>query len=113
MRTIIILSILCLFAFQSAAQTTHSATLTWADTANPSGTTYSVYRAVGLCSGTPTWSKIASAVATKTYEDTTVQPGNYCYQVTATLNGMESAPSNTALAPVPSFPPQTLQATVK
>jgi hypothetical protein len=35
------------------AQTTHWAKPTWVDTLNPSGTTYSVYRAPGLCSGPP------------------------------------------------------------
>jgi hypothetical protein len=96
-----------------AAQTTHSVTLTWTDTLNPAGTTYSVYRATGLCSGSPVFSKIASAVAVKTYQDTTVTPGNYCFAVTATSNGMESAQSNTALAPVPSFAPTTLSITVQ
>ena len=95
------------------AQGTHSVTLTWTDTLNPAGTTYSVYRAVGLCSGTPTFSKIASAVTVKTYQDTTVTPGNYCFAVTATANGMESAQSNTALAPVPSFAPTALSVTVQ
>ncbi len=95
------------------AQMTHKVTLTWVDDRNPAGTTYSVYRAPGLCSGTPTFAKIGTAVTAKTYEDTTVQPGNYCYAVTATLNGMESAQSNTALAPVPSFPPTALSVTVQ
>lgn len=110
LKTIILLVV---FAAAAMAQATHSVTLTWADTQNPSGTTYNVYRATGLCSGTPSWAKIGSAIAPKTYEDTTVQPGNYCYQVTATFNGMESPPSNTAAAPVPSFPPTGLQITVK
>jgi hypothetical protein len=91
----------------------HKVTLTWQDLLNPAGTTYSVYRATGLCSGTPVFSKIASAVAVKTYEDTTVTPGNYCFAVTATANGMESAQSNTALAPVPSFPPSGLTVVVQ
>lgn len=95
------------------AQTQHSVTLNWTDTLNPSGTTYNVYRATGLCSGTPTFSKIATAIAVKTYQDTTVQPGNYCYQVTATSNSVESGPSNTALAPVPSFAPTQLSLTVQ
>lgn len=94
------------------AQTTHSATLTWTDTLNPSGTTYNVKRATGLCSGTPTFSTIASAVAVKTYVDNTVTPGNYCYVVTAVYAGMESAPSNSALAPIPSFTPTALTVTV-
>ena len=45
-----------IFASAAAAQTTHKVTLTWQDTLNPAGTTYSVYRATGLCSGTPAWS---------------------------------------------------------
>jgi hypothetical protein len=95
------------------AQAAHKVTLTWQDLLNPAGTTYSIYRATGLCSGTPAFSKIASALTAKTYDDTTVQPGNYCYVGTATLNGMESAQSNTALAPVPSFAPTGLQVTVQ
>jgi hypothetical protein len=113
---ITLLSICSLFLISVAAlsqTSTHAATLAWQDNLNPSGTTYNVYRATGLCSGTPGFSKIASALSEKTYEDTTVQPGNYCYTVTAVLNGMESAQSNWALAPVPSFPPQLLSVTVK
>jgi hypothetical protein len=106
---LLVLLSLCLVA-QTA---THSVSLVWQDALNPTGTTYSVYRATGLCSGTPTFSKIASALTVLTYSDTTVTPGNYCYEVTATVNSMESAPSNTAGAPVPSFPPQTLSITVK
>lgn len=83
------------------AQTPHSVTLTWSDTLNPSSTTYNIYRAVGLCTGTPTFSIIATAVPTKTYTDTAVTSGDYCYEVTAAFNGVESAPSNTALALVP------------
>ena len=86
------------------AQTAHSVTLTWNDTLNPPGTTYNVYRALGLCNGPPVFSKIATAVATKTFTDTPIPSGGYCYEVTAALNGSESAPSNTALALVP-YPP--------
>jgi hypothetical protein len=96
-----------------AQAASHSVTLTWTDTANPAGTTYSVYRAVGLCSGSPTFAKLASAIAVKTYQDTSVTPGNYCYAVTATASGMESPQSNSALAPVPSFAPQALTVTVQ
>lgn len=108
-----LISFLLLAVATLAAQTTHSVTLTWTDTLNPSGTTYNVYRATGLCSGTPSFSKIAAGVATKTYQDTTVTPGNYCYSVSATSNGVESAQSNTALAPVPSFAPTQLSVTVQ
>ncbi len=113
-RNLVVLSILIVLSVAVvAAQTTHSVTLNWTDTLNPVGTTYTVYRAVGLCSGTPTFSKIASALTLKTYQDTTVTPGNYCYEVTATNNGMESTPSNTAAAPVPSFPPASLSVVVQ
>lgn len=96
------------------AQTgTRSVKLDWADTQNPAGTTYSVYQATGLCSGAPVFAKVATAVTTKTYTVTSVAPGNYCFQVTATANGFESAPSNTAAAAVPSFPPSALQVTVQ
>jgi len=97
----------------SQAPAQHSVTLTWADTANPAGTTYSVYRATGVCSGAPTFSKLLTGVAAKTYIDATVTPGNYCYQVTAVFTGIESAPSNTALAPVPSWPPAQLSVTIQ
>ncbi len=105
---------LLLFVGLCAAQAQqHSVTLTWQDASNPSGTTYSVYRASGLCSGSPTFAKISSGVSVKTYVDATVTPGTYCYQVTATAAGMESAPSNSALAPVPSFSPSSLSVTVQ
>lgn len=107
--------ILFLAALTLAAQTpaNHSVTLTWVDDRNPTGTTYSVHRSAGLCSGTPVFSKIATAVAVKTYEDTTVTPGNYCFTVTATFQGMESANSPTAAAAVPSFPPSALSVVVR
>jgi len=116
------LSIDCLLVFVLAmlltsppafAQVTHSATLTWVDTQNPTGTTYNVYRATGLCSGTPVFSKLQAGVTVLTYTDSTVTPGNFCYQVTATSLGIESAASNTAQAPVPNFAPTNLQVTVK
>ena len=104
---------LLFFAVPCFGQSTHKVTLTWTDSLNPSGVTYTVYRATGLCSGTPSFSKLASGLSTLTYVDSTVTPGNYCYQVTATVAGIESAPSNSALAPVPAFPPQTLSLTVQ
>jgi len=86
-----------LFGFSLLAQNQRTVVLTWEDTRNPAGTTYSVFRATGLCSGTPTFSKIATAVTQKTYSDTGVTIGNnYCYTVAAALNGVESAQSNQA-----------------
>lgn len=97
------------FSVLGWAQTTHTVTLSWIDDRNPAGTTYSVYRAPGLCSGTPVFAKIATAVTAKTYTDMTVQPGNYCYAVTATFNSVESAQSNTVQPAVPAFAPTALQ----
>ena len=77
------------------AQAAKKVTLTWIDTLNPSGTTYNVYRATGLCSGTPAFNMIQSGVTVKTYVDSTVTVGGYCYKVTAVVSGIESNGSNT------------------
>ena len=106
-----LLLLLTTCTFLAIAQT-HTVTLTWVDTQNPAGVTYTVYRTIGLCSGTPTFSKLATAVTVKTYADRTVTPGNYCYEVTATVNGAESVPSNTVAPTVLPFPPQTVTFTV-
>jgi hypothetical protein len=113
MKNLLRLFALLLFASPAFAQTTHQATLTWTDTLNPAGTTYTVSRATGLCSGTPTFSTIASAVTVKTYVDTTVTPGNYCYEVEASFNGVLSAPSNSVLAAIPAFSPTALSVVVQ
>ncbi len=74
---------------------THSVTLNWVDANNPVGTTYNVYKATGLCSGTPVFSQLVTGVAAKTYNDATVAPGSYCYKVTAVVASLEGGPSNT------------------
>ena len=89
-----------------------SVILTWDDNINPSGTSYSVYRAPGLCSGSPVFAKIAQGVTDKTYTDSPVSPGRYCYHVTSVLESLESEPSNTASAPVPPQKPTNVQAVV-
>ena len=107
-------SLMCLAALLLASvscpgQTTHSATLSWnAPTDATSATTYSVYRAVGPCTPTPTLTKLASGIVPRTYVDTAVSPGPYCYAVTAVAGGAESVYSNLAAANVPSFAPTTL-----
>lgn len=95
------------------AQSGHTVTLTWEDTQNPAGTTYSVYRADAPCSGTPTYIKLAEALTVFTYDDTGVQSGNYCYMTTATFNNLESTQSNTVHVIVPNFPPVNLAVTVQ
>lgn len=104
---------LFLFGTSAFAQTTHKAVLTWTDTLNPTGTTYNIYRAPGLCSGTPVFAKLASGVTALTYTDSTVTTGNYCFTVTATFSGVESAQASPALAPVPAFPPSGLSVVVQ
>lgn len=111
MKLLLVILLITISMFGQAA--THSATLNWVDASNPTGTTYNIYRATGLCSGTPAFTKVVSALAVKTYQDTTVTPGNYCYQVTATFNGIESSPSNQAGAPIPSFAPTNLSLTIQ
>lgn len=96
MKTLKALAVLLLLSMSAFAQAaTHSVTLSWVDASNPAGTTYNVYRATGLCGGTPTFSKLASALTVKTFADTTIVPGNFCYQVTAVVTAIEGPPSNT------------------
>src|SRR5882724_11546063 len=92
------------FSGHAQAALTHSVKLTWVDGNNPAGVTYSVWRATGLCSGAPSFSKLATGLTALTYTDLAVTPGHYCYQVTATVAGVDSASSNAVNPIVPSFP---------
>lgn len=106
MKRFIAFLILLVFVSNAHAQAaTHSAVIKWTDPSNPPGTTYTVLRSTGLCSGTPAFTSLATGITVMSYTDTTVTPGNYCYAVEATSNGVLSAPSNSALAPVPAFAP--------
>lgn len=107
-----ILLILAMVLASAQTAPTHSVTLTWSDP-NPAGATYTIYRATGLCSGTPVFSKLATALTAKTYPDLTVTPGNYCYTVTATEGGVESPQSVPAAATVPAFAPTGLALVVQ
>lgn len=91
-----------------------SVTLTWTDTLNPPSTQYNVYRATGACAPTGlTFSKRnATPIAPKTYTETGVPGGTYCYYVTATDGALESAPSTTAAAGVPPSAPGGLSISV-
>jgi len=95
------------------AQGAHGIALTWLDATNPPGTTYSVWRSNGLCSGTPVFAKIATGVTVKTYLDTPLAPGNYCYTATATFNGMESAQAVSVVQAILPDAPTGLVATPK
>jgi hypothetical protein len=78
----------------------HHATLSWQDAANPSGTTYNVYRQLGVCSPSPAFTQIASGVAAQSYVDGTItQNQNYCYGVSAVYGSIESLLSSTTYVP--------------
>jgi hypothetical protein len=98
---------ICLMAMALAAGPTraqHSVSLTWTASTDAAANpllSYNVYRLVGACpaSGTAGFTKInTAAVVTPTFADANVGLGSFCYYVTATLNGAESVPSNTASA---------------
>ncbi len=84
------------------AKAQHSASLAWVASSDASANPtlgYNVYRLAGACpaSGTTGFTKLnTSPVATTSFTDSTVGLGSVCYYVTATLNGAESVPSNTA-----------------
>lgn len=112
-------TILLAFVFYALglAQTTHTVTLNWTDTANPVGTTYNAYRKPEACAGAAAFAKINTApITAKTYTDSGVAPGTYCYHVTAvsSISAIESTPSNTAgaVAENPIVPPTGLTITV-
>lgn len=108
-----LLLFVAMIAIAQAQTPTRSVTLTWADTANPAGTTYSVYRASGSCSGTPTFVRVTSGLTAKTYVDSPVTPGNYCYTATATLNSVESDQAVPVGVVVRPFPPSSVTGVVQ
>lgn len=102
----ILLGAACFAFSQSSA---HEVDLTWTASPDP-GTSVTVYRAPGAC-GTSgqTFTKLSSsAPAGGPFKDTSVTAGTWCYYVTATANGAESAPSNNAGSLVPTAPPTNL-----
>jgi len=108
---------LSLMFFASPARAQHSASLSWTASsdaaANPT-LGYNVYRLAGACpaSGTSGFTKLNTSPVTATiYSDATVGLGSVCYYVTATLNGAESVPSNTASAVVLPGAPTLLKIT--
>ena len=118
MRKLVLLLVL-LFTVSAFAQS-HSVSLTWSASADAAGNpslTYNVYRALIACpSGDvlPTGALKVSNVATPGYLDTAVSVGqSVCYYVTATLNGGESAPSNTAGGVIPIAAPGSVAISIK
>lgn len=90
-------------------QTGRTVTLSWDDLLNPTGTTYNIYRANGACTGTPSYVSIASGIALKTYDNTGMSPGKYCYAVTAVFGGEESDKSIPSMAQVKPHAPTNLR----
>ena len=86
------------------AATPHTVTLTWEDNLNPEGMLYSVYEGRGRCTQSPIMIKVAQDITVKTYTKD-VAIGNYCYHVTASFEGIESLPSNQAVAEVRPWSP--------
>lgn len=74
-----------------------SALLYWTSVPNA---TYSVYRSYkgydGRCpaSTSESWIEIAGGLSVSTYTDTPTELGSWCYAITATVSGTESAQSN-------------------
>lgn len=110
LRSLIGLAYVCLIASPAAAQA-HTAKISWTNSTDTNNT--NVYRLTGACpTGTAGFTKVtATPVTNATYTDSAVVPGNYCYYVTASLNGVESIPSGTVQATVPVAPPTGLTIT--
>ena len=109
MRTI---SLFLLFALAGLAQTTRSVTLNWTDTKNPAGTTYNIFRSPTTCDATLAPTRIATAIAPKTYTDPAVALGSWCYYVTAVYGTAESTRSPLAAAVAGPFPPEGITVVV-
>src|SRR5258707_187346 len=113
---ILLLVPLLLLAVPARSQS-HSVSLSWnasADAAANPTLAYNVYRLSGACpaTGTAGFTKLsASPVSGTTFTDATVPLGQVCYYVTATLNGAESVPSNTASGVVLPGAPTVLKVT--
>ena len=98
---IVLAFLIACFPAMAFGQSGHKAILTWnAPSDADTTTTYNIYRSNATCPtigiGTGTWSKISSGVVTANYTDSSISVGNWCYYVTATTQGQESGPSNTA-----------------
>jgi hypothetical protein len=93
-------SLFSLLFLSAAALGQTSVSLTWTASTTP-GTSVNVYRGSSSCSNS--FLKIASGVpAAGPYTAAGLFPGGtYSFQVTAVLNGQESAPSNCVLVTIP------------
>lgn len=113
----ILFAVLLALAFSSVAlpQSTHSAVLTWT-LSTDDVTTFctaganclqNVYRALGACSATSTFTLLtptALGATVTTFTDSTLTPGAWCYGVTFEINGLESAKDTVTVQLQPSPP---------
>lgn len=92
---------LCTSAF---AQSSHSVSLAWdapVDSQNGKVGTVNVYKCVGPCTATSTFTLLAGNVTPLgPYVDNTVGIGTDCYYVTLVVAGAESLPSNKVQATI-------------
>ena len=112
---IVLLILLSICLCSGAFAQTRTATLSWSDTLNPAGRTYSVYRAAGACpaSGTLAGPPIATGLTAQSYSDSTVSIGTtYCYAVTAVVSSTESTQTQGS-SQVQPYPVTTLTIVVK
>ncbi len=129
-KTILLSSLLLLFAAGAQAQATHQVTLTWVLSTDDntisctalSPCSQNVYRTLGACTPTTVFaSPLANISATAAaYTDLAVSPGQtYCYAVTFVDNTGESpiligvTGANSVTAKVLPFPPTNLAETPK
>lgn len=91
----------------------HSVALSWVlstdDTttgcAAPNTCSQTVYRAPAACSTSSAFASIATpAASTATFTDSSIVPGTYCYAVTFTQNGLESAKDTATVILPPASP---------
>lgn len=93
----------------------HSVTLTWTPPADAtSSSTVTIFRASGACTGTPTFTSLATGQSmTAPYVDSTVTVGAYCYTLQHDLGGAASIDSNLAPATVSPLPVLNVTVSVK
>ena len=124
----IILAVLLLLGMAGIAFANHSATLTWtlsvdddAALATPVNCVASanclqnVYRAQGACSATSNFTLLTNTALSPTattFTDASLTPGVWCYGVTFSSNGLESAKDTTTVSLSPS-PVTSLSGTAK
>jgi len=80
----------------------HSVALTWADTQNPPGASYNIYRYQGKCwQNKYLYTNLGNVSATNYLDPTVISGKTYCFYVTAVINKLESGPSNKVRVNVP------------